>query len=130
MSMFRHSAEDLAFCDDVRAFIAENLPAETRRQHRLSPGVFCEPDISRRWLRALHGRGWAAPGWPVEYGGTGWTPVQRYIFETECADNHVPASSSQGVPVLPFFLDSRACTIYGGAAEIQRDILAKMVMAQ
>jgi len=35
-----------------------------------------------RWQRALHAGGWAAPGWPVEYGGTGWDATQRVIFRS------------------------------------------------
>ena len=43
-----------------------------------------------RWQKILHEQGWVAPGWPDEYGGTGWNAVQRHIFEEECADAGAP----------------------------------------
>jgi len=55
--------------------------------------VFAEPALARRWLAILYRQGWAAPGWPVEYGGTGWPPLWRHIWEHECAE--------AGTPVLP-----------------------------
>ncbi len=33
-----------------------------------------------RWQRILNKKGWAAHNWPKEWGGPGWTPVQRMIF--------------------------------------------------
>ena len=35
------------------------------------------------WHRILAKKGWVAPAWPKEYGGPGWTPVQRYIWSEE-----------------------------------------------
>lgn len=43
------------------------------------------------WQKILHARGWAAPDWPVEYGGTDWTVVQRYIFAEECVAAEAPS---------------------------------------
>jgi len=79
------SPQELAFRDEVRAFLAENLPEELRRGAAASPTVFVEPDIGQKWNAILNARGWLAYQWPVEYGGPGWTPTQRYIFEKECA---------------------------------------------
>jgi acyl-CoA dehydrogenase len=84
---------DLAFREELRAFIAANLTEEMRRGQALTPTVFPEPEISLPWQRALHAKGWAAPSWPREYGGPGWSAVQRFLFETECA--------RAGAPVLP-----------------------------
>ena len=79
------SPEELAFRDEVRAFLEEKLPAELREGAALSPTVFCEPDIGQTWNAILNERGWLSYQWPKEAGGPGWTPVQRYIFEKECA---------------------------------------------
>ncbi|MCX7285394.1 MAG: acyl-CoA dehydrogenase family protein [Novosphingobium sp.] len=79
------SPEELAFRDEVRAFLAANLPSEIKDGAAASPTVFVEPDIGQRWNAILNEKGWLGYQWPVEVGGTGWTPVQRYIFEKECA---------------------------------------------
>jgi alkylation response protein AidB-like acyl-CoA dehydrogenase len=77
------SAEDLAFRDEVRAFLDEKLSDDMREAGHLTSGVFAEFEVGQRWHKALHEKGWIAQGWPVEYGGTGWTPMQRYIYDTE-----------------------------------------------
>ena len=73
--------EERAFRDEVRAFIRDNLPSElvekTRRNIHLD-----KSDIVA-WHKILHKQGWGAPNWPKEYGGPGWSPVQRYIFDEE-----------------------------------------------
>lgn len=74
-----------AFRAEVREFIAENLPEESRRGQSLLTGVYPEPAISVPWHRKLAGKGWLAPMWPKEFGGTGWTGFERFIFENECA---------------------------------------------
>ena len=74
------SAEDAAFRDEVRAFIAENYPAEMRVPNP-------ETDLTKEqmllWHRILHQKGWIAPLWPREYGGPGWSITRRFIFEQE-----------------------------------------------
>lgn len=79
------SPEDLAFREEVRAFLRDHLPERLRQGMAASPSVFVEPDIGLDWQAILYRKGWLAYQWPAEYGGTGWTPVQRYIFEKECA---------------------------------------------
>ena len=68
------SREDLAFRDEVREFLAENLTPEIREAGRLSASSFSDFTISRRWYLALYKKGWAAPSWPMEHGGCAWTP--------------------------------------------------------
>ena len=80
------TAEELAFRDEVRAFIAKNLPARKQDEFARTTSVFPEPDVNRAWHKALFEKGWAAPGWPAEYGGPGWTPAQRC-----CGWTHPPA---------------------------------------
>lgn len=91
---------DRAFRDDVRAFIADNLPPEIARGTRRTTSAFYDPAHALPWQRILHGRGWAAPDWPTEYGGTGWTPIQRYIFASECARAYAPALPPMGLKMV------------------------------
>ena len=82
------NAEETAFRDEVRRFIAANLPRaiaeKVENQRRL------EKEDHLLWQRALYRKGWIAPHWPKEHGGTGWTPVQRYLFQQECALAYAP----------------------------------------
>jgi acyl-CoA dehydrogenase len=89
--------EDLAFRDEVRAFLDANLTPELRSAGARVTSVFCEPRHSLPWQRILHARGWAAPSWPVEYGGPGWNEVQRSIFAAECARASAPGLAPMGL---------------------------------
>ncbi len=77
----RYSEEDIRFREDVRTFFRTALPDDIRRK------VVCGQRLSRedvvRWTGILHAKGWATPGWPVEWGGTGWDSVKQYIFKEE-----------------------------------------------
>jgi alkylation response protein AidB-like acyl-CoA dehydrogenase len=96
------SAEDRAFREEVRSFIAANYPAETRRKQIAREELGREDYLG--WHRILAARGWSAPAWPVEYGGTGWSAVQRYIFSEEIA-------RADCVRLLPFGLQMVAPVI-------------------
>ena len=87
------TAADLAFQDEVRAFLKEKLSPRLREGAANTPSVFTEPDISREWQAILYEKGWLATSWPVEDGGTGWTPMQKYLYEKEC--------QIAGAPSLP-----------------------------
>src|SRR5438093_3944726 len=89
------TGEELAFRDEVRAFMDTNIPAETRR--KVLEGVEVSRDDTLGWHQTLHRHGWGGPNWPKQFGGTGWDPVRQYIFEEE--------SASAGAPrLLPFGL--------------------------
>ena len=77
------SPEELAFRDEVRTFIAENYPQDLRGKQDEGDELGKEDFLS--WHRILHKKGWVAPAWPVEYGGTGWTATQKYIWSEETA---------------------------------------------
>jgi alkylation response protein AidB-like acyl-CoA dehydrogenase len=98
------SAEDLAFRNEVRAFLAEKLTPVMRAASARQAGVFADAGLNRVWHRILHERGWIAPSWPAEYGGPGWTPTQRHIFADECARSQAPVIPAMGLqmcgPVL------------------------------
>jgi alkylation response protein AidB-like acyl-CoA dehydrogenase len=84
------TGQERRFQEEVRAFLDEDLTQDLRAGSRATPTVFAEPDISQRWQQILHRKGWLGYNWPKEYGGTGWTPTQRYIFEKECALAYAP----------------------------------------
>ncbi|MCY1510299.1 putative acyl-CoA dehydrogenase FadE17 [compost metagenome] len=88
-----YTPEELAFREEVRAFLREKLPADLAAKVKLGKRLSKEDNIF--WMRTLNERGWHASLWPVEYGGTGWSVVEKYIFEEECATFGAPR-------VLPF----------------------------
>ena len=89
-----------AFRAEVRGFLAENLTVELARAGRRATSVFSEPEHSGPWQKALTARGWGAIDWPVEYGGTGWSPMQKYIFSAECARAGAPSLMPQGLKMV------------------------------
>src|SRR5215471_15017215 len=88
-----YSTEEAAFRDEVRGWLRANLPDDLRDK------VVNYRELSRddllRWHKILARKGWVAPDWPQEWGGTGWNVVQRYIWEEECGAAGTP-------PVVPF----------------------------
>ena len=76
-----YSAEELAFRNEVREWLAANLPPEIRDKVTGYRGLSKDEYI--RWHKILAGRGWSVPHWPVEWGGTGWNITQRYIYDEE-----------------------------------------------
>ena len=77
----RFTPEERAFRDEVRAFIRDNLPADTAERMRLGHPPRKQDTVS--WQRILNKKGWAAISWPREWGGPGWSAVQRMIFIEE-----------------------------------------------
>ena len=94
------TAESRAFRDEVRTFMAEKLTPDLRRAARRATSVFMDPSVSLAWQAILNARGWAAPDWPVEHGGTGWDDVQRYIYAEEAARAHAPSLPPQGLKMV------------------------------
>jgi len=92
------SASDRAFKDEVRAFFEENTPPEFRA--RIRTGMRLEPHEYTAWQKRLHARGWGAPSWPREYGGTGWTPTQHFLFESEASRADAPMQYHQGLELI------------------------------
>jgi alkylation response protein AidB-like acyl-CoA dehydrogenase len=92
------TSEEQAFRDEVRAFLADNLPAD------ISAAVADRFDLTKeqivRWHRILNARGWAVPKWPVEHGGCGWTPAQKYIFQEELSLARAPEEFSFNVAMI------------------------------
>ena len=91
------SKEDMAFRDEVRAFIAEAFDEDMRARAAQSKNGHIDKAGQVRWLKRLHDKGWIAPDWPVEYGGTGWSHAQKYIFDMEMALAGAPSTSNMGL---------------------------------
>jgi alkylation response protein AidB-like acyl-CoA dehydrogenase len=99
--------EDLAFRDEVRAFIAAAYDDDMRARMAQSKNGHINKDGQVRWLKRLNEKGWIAPDWPVEHGGAGFTPAQKYIFDMEMALAGAPSTANMGIrmcaPVIMAF---------------------------
>nr|WP_086492246.1 acyl-CoA dehydrogenase family protein [Novosphingobium panipatense] len=109
------SPADEAFREDVRAFLRDQLPDAVKAGAAATPSVFVEPDIGQAWNAVLAAKGWLGYQWPVEHGGTGWTPLQRYLFEKECA-----AAGAPNLTVLGLKLLAPVIWTFGSAAQKAR----------
>ena len=107
------TAEENAFREAMRAFVRAKLPEQIR--HKVLNGLRLTRDDHVTWQRALHAQGWGGPTWPKEFGGTGWTPVQQYIFEEE-------TTVGGGPRLIPFGLKMVGPVImtFGNQAQQQR----------
>ncbi|MEM7216797.1 MAG: acyl-CoA dehydrogenase family protein [Pseudomonadota bacterium] len=116
------TAEQLSFRDSVREFLARELPSEFADKMRRGEGLAKAETIE--WTRRLAAQGWAAPAWPVEHGGTGWSLVQRHIFDVECRLAHAPYLSGFG-----FTMVGPAIARFG-TPEQQREHLPKIINSE
>ena len=106
-----YTAEDLAFRDMVRGFLDANLPADLQKKVRNHLRLGRRDYV--RWHQIVAHQGWAAPSWPVEYGGPGWTQTQRHIWEEECGRAGTP-------PILPFGVNMVAPVIMAFGNDAQK----------
>jgi alkylation response protein AidB-like acyl-CoA dehydrogenase len=106
-----YSAEELAFRDEVRAWLRANLPADLRE--KVEDYAHLSKDDLLRWHRILAAKGWVAPAWPREWGGTGWNVVQRYIFEEELGYAGTP-------PIIPFGVTMCAAVLLRFGSDAQK----------
>ena len=106
--------EEEAFREEVRAFLAQKLP--TRLSDKVRKGIRLTKADMEEWHAILNERGWLAPHWPQEYGGTNWSVMQKFIFETENALAHaprvVPFGTSMLAPVLIKYGSKEQCEHY------------------
>jgi alkylation response protein AidB-like acyl-CoA dehydrogenase len=95
---FQFSADDEAFRDQVRQFIAANLPRDIQQdvRHWYNPNAH----HFRRWQKLLAAHGWGAPHWPRQYGGTDWSPLRKHIFMQEIYRADAPDFGWQGLHML------------------------------
>jgi acyl-CoA dehydrogenase len=94
----RRTVEEKDFRAEVVAFLASHLPDSLRM--RTDGAQLSTREETLGWQKILFAKGWGAPHWPSEHGGTGWTPPQRLIFDIECAKAGVPWTNQQGMSLL------------------------------
>ncbi|MCG8591258.1 MAG: acyl-CoA dehydrogenase family protein [Proteobacteria bacterium] len=92
------SADQLAFRDEVREWIATAMPSHLKQ--KADNGADFDQDEVMEWHRVLYERGWVAPAWPKEHGGTGWDIAQRYLFSEECIRANAPQLSPFGLSMV------------------------------
>jgi acyl-CoA dehydrogenase len=102
------------FRKDVRAFLASALTEEMLEGARRATSVFTEKQASVAWQKVLYKKGWVAPSWPKEYGGTGWNEIERHIFATECAKAGAPSLAPMGLKMVAY-------AIMGYGTQAQKD---------
>ena len=107
------TAEELAFQEEVREFLRSEFPADLKT--KVDASVRLDKEDMVRWQKILFEKGWAAPTWPVEHGGTSWSHTQRHIFATEMglygAPEPIPFGMKMVAPVI---------MAYGTEAQKQR----------
>ena len=96
----RDLTQDDAFRAEVRQFLSEALTPELGQEGRRNAGIFSDYGPGNGWHRILAKRGWSVPYWPKEWGGTGWTPMQHYIFASECTAAGAPAIAPQSAGMV------------------------------
>jgi alkylation response protein AidB-like acyl-CoA dehydrogenase len=120
---FSLSGRELAFAAEARRWLAENLPAEWRRDHvwsRADDPMWRE--IARPWQQKLYDGGWVAISWPVEHGGRGASVIERWLFEEEldrAGAPYPPASAS--VDMIG------SAILYHGTEEQKRRFLERLL---
>ncbi|WP_213954869.1 MULTISPECIES: acyl-CoA dehydrogenase family protein [unclassified Variovorax] len=108
----KFTPEEEAFRGEVLHFLRDKLPE--RLSHKVKNGLRLTRDDMLQWHAILHARGWLANHWPEQYGGPGWSPVQKFIFENECALAGAPR-------IVPFGLNMLGPVLikYGSEAQKQ-----------
>ena len=92
------SKEEVAFRDEVRAFFRDHVPPTTRQ--KCQEGRHLSKQEMVDWWRILNKKGWGVSHWPKEYGGTGWSSVQHYIFNEELQMAPAPSPLAFGVSMV------------------------------
>ena len=105
------SKEDLKFQEEVRLFISENYPYDIKEKQDNRLPLQKEEII--RWQKILANNNWFAINWPAEYGGTDWSPTQKYIFQNELAAENTPI-------LIPFGVNMCGPVIYSFGNDEQK----------
>jgi acyl-CoA dehydrogenase len=93
-------ADLAAFQAEVRDWLSDHLTDELRDVATKSTSVFVDKPHTLKWQAILHKKGWVAPTWPKEFGGTGWSEAERHIFSSECARAGAPSLSPMGLRMV------------------------------
>ncbi len=106
-----YSADEAAFRHEVRTWLDASIPPHLKEKVTTYQELDREDLLT--WQRILAKKGWVAPSWPEEWGGTDWNAVQRYIFEEECGAAGAP-------PLVPFGLAMCAPVLIQFGSEAQK----------
>jgi alkylation response protein AidB-like acyl-CoA dehydrogenase len=113
--------EDIAFRDEVRAFFTQAYDDELQARLASSePLIYKQAVID--WQKRLYEKGWIAPNWPVEYGGTGWDVTRQFIFDSERA-------AAGARDVVPFGLKMVGTVIYTFGTDAQKERFLPPILA-
>jgi len=107
----QYNQEELTFQQEVRSFLKTNLPQNLSQKVKL--GLEIEKSDFEQWHAILNKQGWLANHWPVEYGGTNWTSIERHIFEEECCFAFAPR-------ILPFGINMLGPVLLAFGSELQK----------
>ena len=94
----KFTAEEDAFRGEVKAFLKEKLTK--RLSDKVKAGQRLTKEDYEEWHAILNERGWLAPSWPEEYGGTNWSAIDKHIVEEEFALAGAPRTVPFGVNML------------------------------
>jgi alkylation response protein AidB-like acyl-CoA dehydrogenase len=108
------------FRSEVRSFFESELPKDIRDKIELDRRI--SKDDMVRWQKILHKKGWGAPNWPKQFGGTGWNVVEQHIFEEERADLSAP-------PQNPFSLKMLAPVMQAFVNAAQQEYFLPRILA-
>ena len=92
------TVQEEAFRDEVQSFLKQNLSAEL--SHKVRAGTHLSKADMQDWHAILNARGWLANHWPKEWGGPGWSAIEKFIFENECALANAPRIVPFGLSML------------------------------
>ena len=118
----KFTAAEEAFREEVRDFLARKLSPELREHARRMTSVYSDRETALHWQAILVEQGWAAPSWPVEYGGCDWTVAQRFIFDVEMARADAPPLSPMGIAMC-------APALIGHGTQAQKDYYLPRILS-
>jgi acyl-CoA dehydrogenase len=122
MSFHGLTVQELEFRAEVREFLARELTPQMVRATDNNRSLFLAPHVTLPWQRKLLERRWLAPHWPREYGGSGWTALQYFIFESE--------AGRAGAPLLaPFGLKYLGPVLIRFGSEAQRQYFLPRILS-
>ncbi len=118
----RLSPADAELQQQLRAYFRTEFPQDLR--DRVAAGEQLSAEDIRRSQRTLAAAGLAVPDWPTEWGGRGWTTLQKHIWSTELQAAAVP-------PPLPFNVSMVGPVIAAfGSPELARRFLPRTATAE
>ena len=114
--------EEEQFRDEVRTFLSEKLTRDLLDYSKRMTSVYADKEVALQWQSILVEQGWAAPSWPVEYGGCDWTVAQKFIFDVEFARAEAPPLSPMGIAMC-------APALIGHGTKAQKDYYLPRILS-